>query len=189
MSSASLTKWFEVRAIALNQIEAAHRGVGGAARGRRFATQQINHAYAMLLSSQFQGFCRDLHSECLDALIQHCGVPRLGPVLRLGLEQGRKLDHGNPNRGNIGSDFNRFAFVFWDTVRNANRSVVRWQNHLDELVVWRNAIAHQDFAALGSSVVRLDRVRLWRRSCDRLAKVFAQTMRGQIFGLVGVHPW
>ena len=49
-------------------MEAAHRSVGGTARGRRFATEQINHAYAVLLASQFQGFARDLHSECADRL-------------------------------------------------------------------------------------------------------------------------
>lgn len=48
---------------ALGEIAAAHTAVGGQGSGRRYATQEINHAYAVLLSSQFQRFCRDLHTE------------------------------------------------------------------------------------------------------------------------------
>ena len=36
---------------------------------RRYATLQINYAYAAILSSQFQAFCRDLHSESIDYLV------------------------------------------------------------------------------------------------------------------------
>ncbi len=32
------------------------------------------------------------------------------------LTQGRKLDSGNPNPGNLGSDFNRFGLDFWAVV-------------------------------------------------------------------------
>jgi hypothetical protein len=52
MPSRSLHLWQTVRRAALDQIAAAHTAVGGAAPGRRYATQQINQAYAMLLSSQ-----------------------------------------------------------------------------------------------------------------------------------------
>lgn len=64
MPSKSLDLWRTTRSDTLDEIVAAHRSVGGQDRGRRFATQQINCAYTKLLSSQFQGFCRDLHSEC-----------------------------------------------------------------------------------------------------------------------------
>lgn len=42
MPSESLRQWNEVRIHALDEIEGAHESVGGAERGRRFATQQIN---------------------------------------------------------------------------------------------------------------------------------------------------
>ena len=69
MPSYSLNRWSSERSEALDEIENAHLSVGGTARGRRYATQQINHAYATLLSAQFQGFCRDLHSECVEHII------------------------------------------------------------------------------------------------------------------------
>lgn len=73
MTSASLQHWINERIPALDELESAHRSVGGSGPGRRYATQQINQAYAVLLSSQFQGYCRDLHSECVDYLIQVIG--------------------------------------------------------------------------------------------------------------------
>jgi hypothetical protein len=105
--SAALARWNALAVPALDQIEAAHRAVGGAGRGRRYATLQVNHAYAMLLSSQFQGFCRDLHSEAVAILVGSIAPAVVRPIVRAALVQGRKLDHGNPNPGNLGSDFGR----------------------------------------------------------------------------------
>ena len=69
MPSHSLVRWNGERADALDEIENAHVMVGGTERGRRYATQQINYSYAALLSGHFQGFCRDLHSECVDHVV------------------------------------------------------------------------------------------------------------------------
>jgi len=55
MPSLPSNRWFAERAVDLDEIENAHRLVGGTGPGRRTATQQINQAYAMLLASQFQG--------------------------------------------------------------------------------------------------------------------------------------
>jgi len=43
MPSQSLEFWLKVRSRALDEIEQAHRSVGGTGPGRRYATQQINH--------------------------------------------------------------------------------------------------------------------------------------------------
>src|SRR5438876_9171886 len=113
MPSQSLGRWSGERSDALDEISDAHASVGGLGRGRRYATEQINHAYAVLLSSQFQGYCRDLHSECANYLVQGVAPP-LRTAFRNALVQNRKLDRGNPNPGNIGSDFNPFGLIFWD---------------------------------------------------------------------------
>ena len=69
----------------------SHLRVGGSQRGRRFATRQINYAYVTLLSSQFQGFCRDLHSESIDHIVGL--VPaHLQTFLRAEFLFGRSLD-------------------------------------------------------------------------------------------------
>ena len=191
MPSQSLHQWLGERTAILDEMEAAHRSVGGVGRGRRHATEQINHAYSVLLSAQFQGFCRNLHSECADSVARVVVPGNLGPVIRQLLLQGRKLDSQNPNPGNLGSDFGRFSLLFWDDVRRADVRVDKWKDDLEELNVWRNAIAHQDFdpVRLGATALRIFRVRSWRRSCNGLAQVFDRVMRNHVFTLVGQYPW
>lgn len=192
MTSLSLKTWATARSSALDEIENAHASVGGNARGRRYATQQINHAYAVLLSSQFQGFCRDLHSESVAHLSRTANPALLQSILLVEFVQNRKLDTGNPNPGNIGSDFNRLGLNFWSRViardaRNANQRV-----RLERLNAWRNAIAHQDFdpAKLGgTTTLRLETVRSWRQAGNRLAVSFDAVMESHLRLVTGIAPW
>jgi hypothetical protein len=161
------------------------------AEGRRYATGQINNAYAVLLSSQFQRFCRDLHTEAATFLKQL--VPSvIQPTLFSLLTQGRKLDTGNPNPGNIGNDYDRIGLRFWqqpDWNTTANR---RRRVDLERLNAWRNAIAHQDFinpVCSGRAVVTLAEVRRWRRSCDGLAGTFDRIIGRYLLGTAGAPPW
>lgn len=191
MPSRSLQNWESDRAAALDEIAAAHATVGGTERGRRYATQQINHAYATLLSSQFQGFCRDLHSECVDELVAITPVG-LQALMRAQFLWGRQLDKGNPNPGNIGSDFGRFGVPFWTEVRAGDRQNERRQELLEELNNWRNAIAHQDFDAAklgGTTTLHLVKVRQWRSSLNQLARSFDNVMRAHLQALLGAAPW
>ncbi|HET8699253.1 MAG TPA: hypothetical protein VFO94_17340, partial [Gammaproteobacteria bacterium] len=109
MTSSALAHWNTVAQAALEEIEAAHRAVGGHGPGRRYATLQINHAYAMLLSSQFQGFCRTLHTEVADLLVARLADPWAKPLLRSSLIGRRKLDRGNPTPSNLSADFSAFG--------------------------------------------------------------------------------
>jgi hypothetical protein len=191
MPSQSLVRWREKRIPALDEIESAHRSVGGTRPGRRFATQQINHAYAVLLSSQFQGFCRDLHSECSDYLAQAISPPSLRTTCHNLFVLNRKLDRGNPNPGNLGSDFNRFGLGFWAEVKKLDPRNETRQDQMEVMGEWRNAIAHQDFnpSVLGSTSLQLEQVQRWRRACERLAGSFDKVMRRHIELVTGHPPW
>ena len=189
MPSFSLRLWNSDRKNALDEIESAHRSVGGAGRGRRLATHQINQAYAVLLSSQFQGFCHDLHSECADHLVQGVTPTSLRTACRNALFQTRKPDRGNPHPSALGSDFNRFELAFWGEVRRLYVRSPTWQNRLDELNQWRNAIAHQDFTNLDATTLQLQAVRKWRKACNRLAEAFDDVMRRHIQSIIGTAPW
>jgi hypothetical protein len=189
MPSQALRYWLDERARSLDEIEHAHRRVGGTDRGRRRRTQQLNYAYVLLLSSQFQGFCRELHDECIDLLVQLITPVGFRMASRSMLLQNRRLDSGNPNPGNLGSDFNRFGLEFWDAidrldVRNPNR-----RGELHELNLMRNAIAHHDARILTARRLRLRKVREWRRVCDNLAPYFDEVMRAHLESLTGVSPW
>src|SRR5438094_552047 len=115
MPSNSLLRWTGERSGALDEIEAAHAGVGGTGPGRRYATQQVNRAYAVLLSSEFQGFGRDLYSECSDHVVATAPA-HTQAVIRSQFLWGQPFSRGNPQAGTIGSDFGRFGLPFWDEV-------------------------------------------------------------------------
>jgi hypothetical protein len=191
MPSNSLLNWQESRRIKLDEIVEVHRTVGGTGRGRRYATEQVNHAYAVLLTSQFQGFCRDLHSECVHHIVQQ--VPAaLRNLLRGELVRNRKLDRGNPNPGSIGADFARLGLEIWGQVKALDRRNVERRQLLDALNEWRNAIAHQDFDSTrlgGRSTLRLSDVTSWRRACSQLARAFDAVTRSHLGALLGSPPW
>lgn len=189
MPSQSLQTWLTDRTRALDEIEGTHRKVSGTSRGRRHATQQLNYAYAVLLLSHFQGFCRDLHDECMDRLLEWITPVGACAGLRITLELGRKLDVGNPNPGNIGSDFGRFGLKFWDEVYKVDvRNRTRCES-LQSLNTWRNAIAHHDPEILASQPLHLRHVTDWRRVCDNLAYSFVEVMRVHIGSITGSSPW
>lgn len=125
MPSNSLTIWTHDRAKTLDEIEAAHQAVGGNKRGRRYATQQLNQAYAVMLMSQFQGFCRDLHSEAIDNLVAAVSPAAVRSVFRGVLIENRALDRGNANAGSIGSDFGRLGLPFWNEVKATDARAIK----------------------------------------------------------------
>jgi hypothetical protein len=189
MPSLALQTWLTVRKQALDEIENAHRRVGGTRRGRRHATRQLNYAYAVLLSAQFQGFCRELHDECIRYLVQWITPVGLRTAFEKSLLLGRKLDTGNPNPGNLGADFGRFDLEFWDEVdRLDDRSPDR-RGQLRDLNEWRNAIAHHDVKVLALEPLHLDDVREWRRVCENLAPCFDEVMRSHLESITGASPW
>jgi hypothetical protein len=192
MPSRALRNWQVRGRKVLDEVEAAHAVVGGGRGARAFARQQINQAYVVLLSSQFQRFCRDLYDESADHLISRPEHAPLNPILRGLLIRGRRLDRGNANPGNIGADFERLGVSFWNAVRaQSARNPVR-QRRLEELNTWRNAIAHHDFrdpALQGGSRVSLAQVRRWRSACNALAVEFDRVMELYLCSFFGVAPW
>jgi hypothetical protein len=193
MPSNSLLIWVDHRAKTLDEIEAAHHAVGGSGRGRRYATQQLNQAYTVMLMSQFQGFCRDLHSEAVDNLVAAVQPSSVSSVLRGVLIENRALDRGNANAGSLGADFGRLGLSFWKEVNATDARVAKWQARLDVLNDWRNAIAHQSFGKVtadGSrAVVFLYEVQAWRRMCGALARAFDRVVGAHIGSMLGSPPW
>jgi hypothetical protein len=170
----------------------AHAAVGGGKRGRRYATQQINRSYAVLLASEFQGFCRDLHSECVAHIVDAIGLTDLRDVIRVELTRDRKLDRGNAQKGSLASDFGRLGVQFWKSVEAHNIANAARALKLEELNRWRNAIVHQDLDASklgGTTVLRLVQVRQYRVACGHLARSFDTVMRVHVHFLTGKFPW
>ena len=192
MPSKALKTWQTAGLRALDVMEAAHTSMSGRGVRRAFARQQITHAYAVLLSSQFQRFCRDLHTEAVEVVIGHLGSPHLSSMIRSRFTQGRKLETGNPNPGNLGADFWRIGLDLWaEAALRDSRTAIR-HARLDEMNRWRNAIAHHDFTSphLGGRMqVRLADVKQWRTTCEALAVVFDRVVGYHLKSLLGTAPW
>lgn len=193
MSSEALKGWQTTAQDSLAQIRGAHSAIGGSGRGRRYATLQVNHAYVVLLSSFFQRFCRDLHSEAIDHLVDHLATSASSPtnvanLLRTNLSFGRKLDRGNPEPGNLGADFGRLGMQFWPAVNHLDARNASRQLKLRELNESRNAIAHQDWTKAAANV-RLVTVTGWHSNCDALASNFDRAVRQHLTTLLGRAPW
>ena len=193
MPSSSYNEWRGSRASAINEMHQRHAAVGGTARGRRYATQQINRALARtvvltlpgILSRPAFRMCRP-HSRGGRArreLVQF-GASRIYARSATGQ---RQCSAEQP-----GADFGRLGLDFWDEVVAFNSSASSWKSDLDLLNEWRNAIAHQDFTSPkldGIINLRVTRVRAWRVSCGRLAQVMDEVLRLHLQGLTGASPW
>jgi hypothetical protein len=206
VSSFALHAWQQIRGCQLDELDAAHTAVGGRGPGRRSATLQLNHAYAVVLASQFQGFCRDLHSECADTVTDAITMTgdastvdgsALADIALMALTRNRQLDRGNASAGSIGADFKAFDLDIWEAARRLDARTPMRARRLDQLNVWRNPIAHQDFdfsqhqrelvgepARLG-----LSDVRAFRSACDGLAATFDRALVEHLQSIVGSRPW
>jgi hypothetical protein len=146
----------------------------------------------VLLSSQFQRFCRDLHSDVADFLSAQPVFAPLAPLLTASLSQSRRLDSGNPNPGNIASDFNRFGIDIWVLAGAKDVRTPARREKLEALNRWRNAVAHQDFRnshLRGRETIRLSEIRGWRGACEGLAVDFDTVMRLYLKSACGALPW
>jgi hypothetical protein len=192
MPSTSYHEWEATRSSSLDELARAHVAVGGTKRGRRYATQQINRSYAVLLASQFQGFCRDLHTECAASLVKSISPTSLQPIVRVALTQPRQLDRGNAQAASIGSDFGKLGIDFWAEIEALDARNHDRKKALGELNKWRDAIVHQSFepAEFGNRpMLGLAEGRRWRADCGQLARSFDEVMRTYLQSLTGIPPW
>jgi hypothetical protein len=194
VASAALIAWTSGAAISLDEVVAAHQKLGGTKPGRRALTE-INYAYATRLAAHFQGYARALHSQASAAIAAGIADENLRIVVQTQLTQGRLLDKGNANAANIGADFGRFGFKVWDKVTEDRVPNADRKRKLDELLEWRNGIAHDDLArrhADGTLVpprMTMAACRAWRRALDNLAPSFDRVVAEQVENLGRPRPW
>jgi hypothetical protein len=192
MPSNALVVWQTDRTTRLNQMEADFLHLVGMYPAAPDRAQEYVRAYAVLLSGEFQGFCRDLHDECADSLVASIAPPGLRAALRAQCSYGRKLETGNPSPANLGADFGRFTFDFWPAVIAAEPAHAARRHRLAEFNGWRNAIAHHNYdpAALGGiATLTIAQEQGWRADCGTFAITFDAVMSSQLQTLTGVAPW
>ncbi|MGL5857618.1 MAG: hypothetical protein ACRC35_04290 [Angustibacter sp.] len=150
--SQPLARWRGEGRVAIDELVAAHRAIGGTAPGRRTATRQINHALVVQVASLFPWFARDLHTACTDAVVEATPQP-LRAMMYRGLTSGLALDRRNASPRSLGDDFDRFGRPLWFLIEALGPQYQIRRRRLEELNRWRNAIAHQDFTKVGDDPV------------------------------------
>jgi hypothetical protein len=197
VTSISLRKWRTDRALKLDRLMQAHIIVGGSGAGRRWATEELNHAIVLRLASEFQGFSRDLHSEATVCVVKVLaqGDRRLEEVMQLLYKTGRRLDRANADPGTLGNDFAMLGLEFWPDLRIRYPQMgERWRRSLEALNNARNAVAHDDEERLRRSYtagwpLTLESVRRWRKGLDGLAAGMDHLTGRHIEQLWKVTPW
>jgi hypothetical protein len=191
MPSTSYRRWRTVRRAALDLVESAHATIHGTGPGRREATRQLNHGYVVLLAAEFQGFCRELHTEAVALFASTIpALQRTAVIDNFALN--RQLDRGNANPGSLGSDFGRLGLDWWDAIDNLDPNGPVLRRELELMNQWRNAIAHNDFdpKRLGGTMrLKFSMVRNWRRVCNRLTRAFDHVLANHLVTMTGQQPW
>jgi len=193
--SGALEDWLGSSKEVLDEIELVHGKVEGTGAGRRVFTQQVNYAYAALIAAHFQRYCRALHTEATQVLVAAVSDPALAGVLEGLLTQNRLLDKGNPTPSNLGVDFGRFGFKFWEQVEGDDSRNAKRKAKLEHLCEWRNGIAHGDIGrkrAAGQLVpanLKLATCKQWRRALGGLAVSIDKVVAEQCENLGCEQPW
>ncbi len=142
--------------------------------------------YVLLLSAHFQGFCRDLYTECAQIVVTKIRVS-LRTLMQRQFSAHRKLDHGNPNFQNLKDDFERFGITLnLPAADPVNSSRL---NDLSVMNKWRNVAAHHMAIPTGVPPLTLPLLRAWRSSCDGLATSLDAIMYNEVRRILRRAPW
>ena len=187
MPSQSLKIWRADRLPALNATDAQCSACSPAAAPNAVLLGENLRGYVMLLSAHFQGFCRDLYGECVQAVAKSC-PPALRTIFQLQCFAGLQLEKANPTFETLRKDFNRLVPDISLSV-NANPANKLLVTHLGQLAAWRNHAAHSGRTTPASGPLALASVRGWLTSCDGLAQVLDAALYNELSAALGSPPW
>lgn len=186
MPSAALTQWTNDRLPRLNEVEAHCAGVAAMVPPRPAFLDETLRGFVLHLSAHFQGFCRDLYTECSQKCI--AAMPAgLQSAAQAQFSARLALEEGNPSHDNIKKDFNRFGFLL--DLQATNAGHVTDLGHLNR---WRNKAAHQGTRPLAGgapAVLTLAVLQAWKASCDGLAAALDGKMQVAVLKMTGTAPW
>lgn len=186
MSSIALQHWQNDRGARLTEIETHCAAAAVLVPPNALLAEESLRGYAMLLSGHFQGFCRDLYTECMQVFALHAPLP-LQATIQAQFTSEMKLNSNNPTVETIRKDFERFDFPLDFVTDPANG--VR-MTHLGHMNKWRNAVAHQKVGApIGIPPLTLAGVQSWRMSCNGLAIWLDGILYNEMHRILGAAPW
>jgi hypothetical protein len=140
MPSQALRKWKTTQRAELDRLDAAVHASHASDRAHR---QQLVDMYILLLAGQFQGYCRALHDEATGIVVAHVRPVGARTLVNELLTGRRQLDRGNAHPAALGADSGPLDMDLWPELARRDGRAQQRRHRLDQLNVWRNAIAHQ----------------------------------------------
>lgn len=180
MTISALQNWRSVRLERLDRLLAAHPDVAGSTTDPA-VTREWTRALVLLLASEFQGFCRDLHDEVANAIGRGAAGndERLRKRICSGLTMSRGLDRRSADVQTLNHDFYRLGSEL--STRLAQQypdEAAAWLDGLRYLHKARNGVIHDDDISVRKAedagwVLRIDSARRWRKLLDEVASAMA----------------
>ena len=165
-----------------------------------WGSDEIVHALLLRLAAEFQGFCRNLHDDCIEAIVAALGITdqRLELIIsNQSMQSGRRLDSANATKDTIANDFIRLGLRMWATLEDRFPERVReWLSTVHLLNTARNGIAHDVEAKLDQlrrdgHALSLSTALAWRSSLDGLTRGMDTVCSAHLQALlpVGAVSW
>lgn len=187
--SIAFANWGGDRASRLDEVEAHCASISVLSPANPTFLDELLRGLVLHLSAHFQGFCRDLHTECSQIWI--AGIPAgFQTTAQAQFAAQLALDRGNPTYDNLKRDFSRFGFVL--DLQSSHPHGSQRVSGLAQMNQWRNKAAHQGTRPLGGGTPQqllLGIVQGWRTSCDGLATSLDGIMYAELLRIMGVSPW
>jgi hypothetical protein len=188
MPSNALLHWQTDRIPRLNEVDAQCNASLTLVPANPLLADENLRGYLMLLSAHFQGFCRDLHSECIQ-IAAIALIPSMQAMFQSQCQAGRQLDGANPKYSTLRKDFERFGLDLASTLA-ANPANSPRITHIDHLNLWRNYAAHHlTSMPVQGGPFTVVTIQIWKNDCDGLATELDGIMYNQLQVLIGVAPW
>jgi hypothetical protein len=191
MPSAAFLRWQNERMPRLAEVDAQCAKTFVPVPPPDLADENLR-AYVMLLSAHFQGFCRDLCTECAQ-LVAAAAPPAMRDMIQTQCAARLLLDTGNPSFESIRGDFERFGFGLNAELKidaamaAANEPRI---THIGHLNLWRNYVAHSGMLPpAAGGPFHLATVQAWKNSCDEFAAELDRIMYNQLQRIIGAAPW
>jgi hypothetical protein len=186
MPSASLLRWRNDRMPRLGEVDAQCATSLAHVPPSPTLVDENLRGYVLLLSAHFQGFSRDLHTECGQVIVSRVRAT-LQDLIQGLFRAHRRLDHGNPTYQNLREDFERFGFTL--DLPAADPANVLRLTHLAELNRWRNVAGHHGEIPTDLPALTLPLLQAWRISCDGLATSLDEIMYNRLRRILRRAPW
>jgi hypothetical protein len=196
MPSRALRDWRTTQQAELDRLDGQLRLVGGSTPDERAVRRVLVDSIVVQLAGHFQRYCRDLYGEAVDFLVKQVQPKFASDILNVRLMEGIQLARGNAHPGSLTTDFRRLGLDVWKELAQHDPRNTRRRERLEQLSVWRNAVAHQDPGAASRRTALLKgtgrnvhTIRIWRHNCSALAHDLDIVVKHRLAALAGRLPW